>query len=157
MNKLLLYNDKIFLNARSFYEFVLDNVYEGEEPTNWKLEYIAVCWTNKLKTIAGINVDWVMVETEMYDKLKETKAGWLRWSQGRDKTFVEFIEEMKVNFTKEDLWRWVVDYVVTYDLPRLRMKRFVDEVLEQSETVGKTRGVLVYQLLASDENNSKDN
>lgn len=157
MNKLLLYNDKIFLNARSFYEFVLDNVYEGEEPTNWKLEYIAVCWTNKLKTIAGINVDWVMVETEMYDKLKETKDGWLRWSQGRDKTFIEFIEEMKVNFTKEDLWRWVVDYVVTYDLPRLRMKRFVDEVLEQSETVGKTRGVLVYQLLASNENNSKDN
>jgi len=157
MNKLLLYNDKIFLNARTFYEFVLDNVYEGEEPTNWKLEYIAVCWTNKLKTIAGINVDWVMVDDEMYSKLKETKNGWLRWSQGKDKTFIEFIAEMNVSFTKEDLWRWAVDYVITYDLPRLRMKRFVDEVLEQSVAVDKYKGVLVYRLIKNLASNEKTN
>ena len=146
LTKTLLYNDKIFLNARHFYEFVLTNVFEGEEPNNWKLEYIAVCWTNKLKTIAGVKVDWVMVDEETYLKLKEAKDGWLRWSHGTDKTFIEFIADMNTTYTKEDLWRWAVDYVITYDLPRARMKRFVDEVLEQSEVIDKTRGVLVYKL-----------
>lgn len=145
MIKILLYNDKIFLNARSFYEFVLTNVFDGEEPNNWKLEYIAVCWTNKLVTIAGVHVSWVLIHEEDYLTLKNSPDGWLKWNYGKDKTFVEFMQAIGGEFTKEDIWRWAVDYVITYDMPRMRIKRFVDDVLELSEPVDKTKGVLLYR------------
>ena len=147
MVKTLLYNDKIFLNARRFYEFVLINTFDGEEPTNWNLEYVAVCWTAKLKTFSGIKVDWVSVEDTIYDQLKASPDGWLKWTLGGDKTFLNFIKDIGEDYTKEDLWRWAVEYVTTYDLPRSKMKRLVDDIMDISEVVGKSKNVQVYQLI----------
>lgn len=148
MKKILLYHDKVFLNARSFYEFVLINVFDGNEPSNWSLDYIAVCFTNKLKTISGIKVDWVTVELEVYDRLQQSAEGWIKWSAGGDKTFIEFVRSQDEKYTKEMLWRWVVDYVVTYDLPRSKMKRLVDEVLAESTLIGQRKNVHLYKLAA---------
>ena len=146
MRKVLVYNDKVFYNARSFYEFVLINVFDGNEPSSWNLEYIAVAFTKKLKTISGIKVDWVTLELEPWDNLRASDKGWMKWSSGGDKTFLEFVESRNRTYTKEQLWRWVIDYVVTYDLPRSRMKRLVDDVLIASEQVDKKRNVNVYKL-----------
>lgn len=146
MRKVLLYHDKIFLNARSLYEYILINVFNGDEPGHWNLEYVAVCFTNKLKTIQGIKVDWVTIELNDWDALQQSPEGWIRWTAGRDKTFSEFVQSQDENFTKEQLWEWVIDYVVTYDLPRSRMKRLVEEVLEQSKVVGKVKGVNLYKI-----------
>lgn len=146
MNKVLLYNDKIFLNARSFYEFILINVFDGEAPRNWNLEYVAVCFTNKLKTIAGIKVDWFSADEDTMLLLQDSKDGWIKWTGGADKTFTEFIAVMQVDFTKEDLWRWAIDYVVTYDIPRMRIKRLVDDVLKQTTVIGVKNGVQVHRL-----------
>jgi hypothetical protein len=146
MKKVLLYNDKVFFNARSFYEFILINVFDGDEPGNWSLEYVAVCFTNKLKTISGIKVDWVTVELKAWDDLRASNDGWIKWTSGGDKTFVEFVQSRNESFTKEHLWRWVIDYVVTYDLPRSKMRRLVEDVIEQSRVVGKLRGVNLYKV-----------
>lgn len=146
MKKVVLYNDKIFFNARNFYEFVLINVFDGQEPNGWNLEYIAVAFSKRLKTISGVKVDWVSIDIETQDNLRASDRGWIKWSAGGDKTFLEFVESRKRTYTKEQLWRWVIDYVVTYDIPRSRMKRLVDEVLIASEAIDKKMNVNIYKL-----------
>ena len=144
--KVLLYQDKIFLNARSFHEYILENIFDGDEPYNWSLGYIAVAFSNKLNTIQGFKVEWITIELKDYDQLQNSKKGWLKWTKGKDKTFSEFVISQKENFTKEILWRWAIDYVTTYDLPRSKMKRLVDDVLVESKSIGKKKGVLLYTL-----------
>jgi hypothetical protein len=146
MTKVLLYNEKIFLNARSFYEFILINEMEGETPANWDLGYIAVAFSYKLKTISGLKVEWVSIRDDVLDALRSTEGGWMEWKDGPDITFVEYVKNKETEFTREELWNWVVEYVTTYDQPRAWMKRFVDEVMSQSESIEKKNRVLVYKL-----------
>jgi hypothetical protein len=145
-SKVLLYQDKIFLNARSFHEYILENIFDGNEPHNWSLGYVAVAFSNKLNTIQGFQVEWITIELEDYDQLQYSKKGWLKWTKGKDKSFSEFVISRKEDYTKEKLWRWAIDYVTTYDLPRSKMKKLVDEILIESKNIGKKKGVLLYSL-----------
>jgi hypothetical protein len=145
-SKVLLYQDKIFLNARSFHEYILENIFDGNEPHNWSLGYVAVAFSNKLNTIQGFQVEWITIELEDYDQLQNSKKGWLKWTKGKDKSFSEFVISRNEDYTKEKLWRWAIDYVTTYDLPRSKMKKLVDEILIESKNIGKKKGVLLYSL-----------
>ena len=144
MKKVLSYKQRLFLNARSFHEFILETEFDGNEPNNFKLGYVAVCFTHRQKTIAGFKVDWVLVDLVREDALHKSETGWIRYTEGPDECFMEFVVNKKEQYTKEILWRWVIDYVSLYDQPRSHMKRLVDDVLTLSCVVEKKNGVNVY-------------
>lgn len=143
MVKVLLFEDRIFMNARSFYEYIMN---EEEAPNNWNLAYVAVAFTNKLNTISGIEVDWITISDEDYEALKLAEAGWITWKKGPDLSFIEYVRALNISYTREALWRLVVDYAVTFDTPRSHMKRYVEEVMKESEPIKKVAGVFVYEL-----------
>lgn len=147
MKKVLLYDNKIYLNARSFYEYVLD---EGIKDGSWDLPHVSVAHSNRYKTISGIAVDWVSVDKDTIIKLEESDYGFIDHDGSLDPTFLEYVVSKETPYTREILWSWVVEYSQTYESPLARMKRLVDDVMAESKQVDKKNNVFLYEVVLDD-------
>lgn len=141
--KVLLYDGKVFLTAKAFYDYIENT---KDKPESWESGYVSVAFSYKLSTVSGLKVDWVTANKKEIVSLESKDEGWMIWDKGLDMSFEEYVRETEEPFTKEDLWRMAVDYVTKYDIPRSRLKRMVDDIISVSTDVGKKRGVYLYKL-----------